>query len=163
LELDRVAVGKAKDFKQVVFVGAYAAIKYGVSRRTNDIDLALATPKTYEEFGRLGYGVSAEGGKKVIRTRDGSKLDVYTRDVSGIPVPRIFATAVAIRVDGTFVKVMCLEALLIAKMRAGRPQDSEDIQRLVALRGKFIRWDVVDSVARDLEASELRGYVGALS
>ena len=163
MELDRVAADITKDLKEAVFVGAYAAIKYGVARRTRDIDLALATPMTDEKFERLGYGVFNEGGKKVIRTRQGVKMDICTKDVSGIPVQQIFATAVAIRAGGSLVRIMCLEALLLAKMRAGRPQDNDDIRQLCRLRGKAIRWEVVDSMARNLEGTELRGYVKALS
>lgn len=147
----------------MVFVGAYAAIKYGVTRRTHDIDLALATPMTDEEFEKLGYGVFSEGGKKVIRTRQGIKMDVYAKDVSGIPVQQVFATAVTIRAGGSPARIMCLEALLLSKMRAGRPQDNDDIRQLCRLRGKTIRWEVVDSMARNLEGTELRGYVKALS
>jgi predicted nucleotidyltransferase len=163
LGLDEAAVEITKDFKEVVFVGAYAAIHYGVSRGTHDIDLALASPVTDDEFRKLGYGVFDEGGKKVIRTQHGLKMDVHTKDVSGIPVPQIFATAVTVRAAGSPVRIMCLEALLLAKMRAGRPQDSDDLQQLCRSRGKSIRWDVVGSMAKSLEMTELKGYVRALS
>ncbi len=163
MNLDRAAVHIAKDLKQVVFVGAYAAIAYGVSRSTRDIDIALAAPKSDEEFEKLGYPVYHEGGKKVIRTRNGIKIDVYAKDVSGIPVPDIFANAVTVRRAGFPVRIMCLEALLLAKMRAGRPQDNDDIRQLCKLRGKTIRWDLVESMARGLEAVELRQYIRALS
>ncbi len=163
MELDRAAVDITNDLKEVVFVGAYAAIKYGVARGTHDIDFALVTPMTYEEFEKLGYGVFSEGGKRIIRTRQGVKMDVYTKDVSGIPVQQVFATAATIRAWGSPVRIMCLEALLLAKMRAGRPQDNDDLRQLCRLRGKIIRWEVVDSMARNMEGPELRGYVKALS
>jgi predicted nucleotidyltransferase len=163
LDLDRVAVDITKDLKEVVFLGAYAAIAYGAARRTRDIDLALVAPPTDAEFEKLGYGIYNEGGKKVIRTRPGIKMDVYTKDVSGIPVPKIFATAITVRVAGSPVKIMCLEALLIAKMRAGRPQDNDDIRQLCRVRGKTIRWDLVHSMSKGLEATQLRQYVQALS
>jgi hypothetical protein len=71
-----------------------------------------------EDFESLGYRIFQESGKKVIMTGEGVKLDVYTRDISGIPVSVVFETAVEKRVGFGEVKVMCLEALLIAKMRA---------------------------------------------
>lgn len=163
LELDRVAAQITKDLGDVAFVGAYASIKYGVERSTHDIDLALATPVKDADFERLGYGIYAEGGKKVIRTPQGVKMDVYTRDVGGIPVSRLFATAVTVQAAGSPVKIICLEALLLTKMRAGRPQDDDDIRQLCRLRGRSIRWEVVDSMAKNLEGAELRGYVRALS
>ncbi len=163
MNLDRTAVQIAKDLKQVVFIGAYAAIAHGVARSTRDIDIALATPKTDNEFEKLGYNVYQEGGKKAVRTRNGVKVDVYTKDVSGIPVPEIFASALTVRRAGSLVRIMCLEALLLAKMRAGRPQDNDDIRQLCRVRGKAIRWDLVESMARGLEAVQLRQYVTALS
>ncbi len=163
MNLDRTAVQIANDLKQVVFIGAYAAIAHGVARSTRDIDIALATPKTDLELEKLGYHIYEESGKKVIRTRDGIKIDVYTKDVSGIPVPDIFASAVTVRKAGSPLKIMCLEALLLAKMRAGRPQDNDDIRQLCRRRGKTVRWDIVESMARGLEVVQLRQYVRALS
>ena len=157
------AVQIAKDLKQVVFIGAYAAIQYGVARSTRDIDIALATPKTEEEFEKLGYNTYQERGKKVIRTRNGIKMDVYTTDVSGIPVREIFASALTVRKADYPIKIICLEALLLAKMRAGRPQDNDDIRQLCKLRGKAVRWDMIESMVRGLEAVQLRQYVSAFS
>jgi predicted nucleotidyltransferase len=163
LNLDRTAVRIAKDLKQVVLIGAYAAIQHGVARSTRDIDIALATPKTNEEFEKLGHNTYQERGRKVIRTRNGIKIDVYTKDVSGIPVRKIFASALTVRKADSQIKVMCLEALLLAKMRAGRPQDNDDIRQLRRLRGKAIRWGLIESLARGLEAIRLRQYVSAFS
>lgn len=164
MSLESIAVRVSRDLKRVVFVGAFAVICHtGPYRRTRDIDLALATPLNDEEFERLGYRIFREGGKKVIRTREGVKLDVYTRDVSGIPVSVIFETAVAKRAGSDEVKVMCLEALLIAKMRASRPQDVEDVQTLCRRLGKTIRWEVVDRLATPMESADLKNVVSAFS
>ena len=135
----------------------------GPYRRTRDIDLALATPLSDEEFEGLGYRIFHEGGKKVLRTKEGVKLDVYTKDVSGIPVPIVFETAVPKRVGSDEVNAMCLEALLIAKLRASRPQDIEDVQTLCRRLGKTIRWNVVDTLATSLESVELKNVVSAFS
>ncbi len=163
MNLDRTAVQIAKDLKQVVFIGAYAAIQHGVARSTRDIDIALATPKTDEELEELGYQVYRERGRKVVRTKNGIKIDIYTKDVSGIPIQEIFASALTVRKADYPIKIMCLEALLLAKMRAGRPQDNDDIRQLCKLRGKAIRWDMIESMARGLEAIQLRQYVSAFS
>jgi predicted nucleotidyltransferase len=88
---------------------------------------------------------------------------VYTKDVSEIPVPEIFASALTVRKAGSPIKIMCLEALLLAKMRAGRPQDNDDVRQLCKLRGKAVRWDLIESLARGLEAIQLRQYVSAFS
>jgi hypothetical protein len=163
LNLDRTAVQIAKDLKQVVFVGAYAAILHGTTRSTRGIDIALATPKTDEELGKLGYHVYQERGKKTVRTPDGIKIDIYTKDVSGIPIREIFATAQTVQKAGQTIRIICLEALLLAKMRAGRPQDNDDLRQLCKLRGKDVRWDLVESMARGLELVRLRQFVTALT
>jgi predicted nucleotidyltransferase len=162
VSLERIAVRVSRDLKQVVFVGALAVIFHvGPYRHTRDIDLALAHPLSDERFESLGYGIFREGGKKVIRTKEGVKLDVYTGDVGGIPVSVVFETAVAKRVGSGELKVMCLEALLVAKMRASRPQDIEDVQTLCQRLGKTIRWNVVDALATSLESAELKNIVSA--
>lgn len=162
LNLDRTAVQIAKDLKRVVFIGAYAAISHGATRSTKDIDIALAAAKTDEELGKLGYQVSEERGRKIVRTKDGIKVDIYTKDVSRIPIREIFATAQTIKKAGVPIKIISLEALLLAKMRAGRPQDNDDLRQLCKLRGKDIRWNLVEIMAERLELVRLQQYVAAL-
>jgi predicted nucleotidyltransferase len=155
----------AHDLKgEVVFVGAFAVVCHiGPYRQTRDIDFALAAPVSYEKFEKLGYRVFVEGGKKVVRTGEGVKIDAFTRDISGIPVSRIFETAVDKQLEADKVRIICIEALLIAKMRAARPQDIADVQELCRRRGKSIHWDIVDSVATSVESAELRNVVAAFS
>ena len=163
MNLDRQAAQIAKDFKQVVFIGAYAATLHGTTRSTRDIDIALATPKTDEALGKLGYQVYQERGKKIVRTPDGIKLDIFTKDVSGIPIREIFATAQTVQRAGATIKIICLEALLLAKLRAGRPQDNDDLKQLCKRRGRDIRWDLVESMAQGLEVVQLRQLVTGLA
>ena len=164
MNLDGVAVRITRDLGEVVFVGAYAVMTHvGAYRQTRDIDLALATPAREEELERLGYRVFPEHGKRVIRTQDGVKIDIYLRDVSGIPVPSIFETAITKRLGADEIRVMCLEALLIAKLRASRPQDVDDLQRLCSVKGKSVRWTVVESMATPVEVSNLKNTVRVFS
>lgn len=165
VNLDRIAVRVAHDFKgQVVFVGAFAVVCHiGPYRQTRDIDLVLASPVTDEEFEEFGYRIFHEGGKKVIRSQEGVKIDVFTRDIGGIPVATIFETAVEKQLEAGRVRIICLEALLIAKMRAARPQDIADVQELCRRRGKSIRWNMLKSLATETEAAELKNVVLAFS
>jgi predicted nucleotidyltransferase len=164
VNLESAAVKISRDLKEVVFVGAFAVICHvGPYRQTRDLDLALATPLSDEEFEGLGYRIFHESGKRVIRTREGVKLDVYTKDISGIPVSEVFETAVVKRVGSDEIRVMCLEALLIAKMRASRPQDIEDVQTLCRRLGKTIRWNIVETLATPMESAELKNVVSAFS
>ena len=154
MKLEKVAARVSRDLGDVVFAGAFAVTCHiGPYRQTRDIDVALATPLSDEEFESLGYHVSTESGKKVIRTPEGVKLDVFTRDVSGIPISQVFETAIKKRVGPEEIKVMCLEALLVAKMRASRPQDIEDLQTMCQRLGKTVRWNVVHELATSTESS----------
>ncbi|MBI2185234.1 MAG: nucleotidyltransferase [Thaumarchaeota archaeon] len=125
--------------------------------------MAVAIPVKDEELGRLGYRIFFEAGKKVIRTREGVKVDIYSRDVSGMPVPKILETAVTKQVGNERIQVMCLEVLLIAKMRASRPQNISDAQHLCQIKGRSIRWEVVESMATPVEVSNPKTTVLALS
>lgn len=162
MSLESVAARISEDLKRVVFVGAFAVTCHiGPYRHTHDIDLAVAYQISDGELEGMGYRVLREGGKRVIRTEEGIKLDIYTKDVSGISIPFIFRTAVTKRIRSKEIKVICLEALLIAKMRAARPQDIEDVQMLCGRLGKTIRWDIVDLLATPIESAELRNVVSA--
>lgn len=164
MRLEKEAARVSRDLRDVVFVGAFAvSCHIGPYRQTRDLDVALATPLRDEDFESLGYSVSTENRKKVIRTPEGVKLDVFTRDVSGIPVSEVFQTAIKKRVGPEVIKVICLEALMVAKMRASRPQDIEDLQIMCQRLGKTVRWSVVDALATSTESSELRNVVSALA
>jgi predicted nucleotidyltransferase len=157
LNLDKVAIEITQDLKDVVFIGAYAAMTHiGPFRGTRDIDLALASPISDEELEKLGYRIFLERGKRTIYTHGGVKVDVYLDDVSGIPVSRIFDTAITKQIGKHKIQVMCLEALLIAKLRAARPQDIDDIQQICRIKGKEIDWNVVESLAEPIEVLNLK-------
>ena len=104
-------------------------------RSTRDIDLALATPLTDEEFEGLGYRIFNESGKKRDRTREGVKLDLRTRDVSGIPVSDVFFGG---RETGRVKRDTghAPGGVSDRKMRASRPQDVEDVQTLCRRHGR---------------------------
>ena len=164
MNLLREAVRITHELQEVVFVGALAIFAHiSTHRRTRDVDIALASSITEEKLEKLGYHSWPESGKEVRRTPRGVKLDIYRNDVSGIPVVRIFETAVTSRVGRDHIKVMCLEALLVAKLRAGRPTDNEDVQELCLRKGRSIRWDILESMATPAEGSRLRAAVSAFA
>jgi hypothetical protein len=92
-----------------------------------------------EELENHGYFAHDESGKKVRRSPRGVRADIYTKDVGGIEVSIICKTAETQSLgkrEGT-IRIMSLEALLPAKLRASRPsrpQDAQDIQELVSYR-----------------------------
>src|SRR2546428_6818765 len=77
----------------------------------------------------------------------GIKVDFYTRDVGGIPVPWILKNAVQLRLGEKEIRVICLEGLILAKHRAGRTTDVADLRQLMIHRGGTIVWDLMVKVA----------------
>jgi len=156
--LVREAVLVSRELGDITFVGAVAV--YLHTRRTReslDIDFAVATGMSREETIRKGgYATRMESGKEVTRTPRGIKVDIYDNDVSDIPIETIGKTAMKIPVNnkGTTLKVMCLEALIIAKHRAkrpARPQDDQDLLELARTKYDQINWDLLRSMATKSE------------
>ena len=110
---------------------------------------------------RMSRNSCKENGKKVRRSPRGVRVDIYTEDVSGIDVSIVSKTAqtkVLKRV--TSIRIMCLEALLLAKLRASRPsrpQDPQDMQELLSYRRKEIDRKVFEELgAKETEIAQLR-------
>jgi hypothetical protein len=162
LNLLKEAQKISEELDDVVFIGAIAVQAHtGRGRQTHDIDLALASPISDEELGNRGYFAHIENGKKVLRSPRGVRVDIYTEDVSGIEVSLISKTAVSKSVGkGESIRIMCLEALLLAKLRASRPnrpQDAQDIQELLSYRKLHIDWSVFEGLgANETEIASLK-------
>jgi len=165
MTLEDEAVQVSKDLGDVVFVGALAVVAHvGHYRQTRDLDLAVATPINEKGLEKLGYTIRQEGGKKVTRTPGGTKLDIYTRDVGGISIDEVFETATEVKLKKGSIRVMGLEALLLAKLRASRPQDVDDIRQIATRSASKVRWEVVNSLAsNEVESRNLRTIFRAIS
>lgn len=87
------------------------------------------------------------------------ELDVYARDVSRIIITDVFRISVTKRVRGSEIRVMGLEALLIARMRASRPQDIQDLHELCKRLGKNVKWNAVAELAKPEEIAQLKTVV----
>jgi hypothetical protein len=129
---------------------------------TQDIDIALASPVTDVQLRELGYVITNERGKKTIRTKEGFKVDIYMRDVSGLSIHDVFETAVVKQIGCESVRVMGLEALLLSKLRANRSQDIQDIRIVCQRLKKKIRWELTDRLGKHTESAQLRIIVKAL-
>ena len=163
MNINSEAIQISLDLKEVVFVGAFAVTAHvGAYRRTADIDLALASTVDDAALERMGYHLRLESGKEVRRTPGGVKIDIFRRDVGGISVKKIFETAEDKSFGKRRLKVMGLEALLLAKHRAQRPQDIEDMRMLIVVRSRAIRWDILESMATPVEVAELKKTVSAM-
>lgn len=141
-----------KDLGNVIFIGAVARYFHtSLLRESQDIDFALEKPLSKKELNDKGYNQFPRNGKLEWFTPRGMKIDMYTKDVSGVPIDMIIKTSKNFTVGrtGDMVRVMGLEPLIVAKHRAQRDADIEDLQALAKSRFKEIRWDVLEAVTKD--------------
>lgn len=155
------AVKITEDLGRVVFVGALALGHYGAYRTTGDIDLAIASLDE-RKLASLGYTRWQSGRSSWITPR-GVKADFYTRDVGGIPVTWILEKSVPVTSGKKSYRVICLEGLVLAKHRAGRTTDIDDLRQLLTRQGKMINWDLMVEIAKPLEITELKQIAMALA
>lgn len=154
-ELVREAIQISKELNEVVFIGAIAVYLHTkTTRESHDIDFAIASKISREELLEKGYNIYQERGKEIIRTPRYTKVDIYTDDVSGIPVNEIIKTAVDIEVNkkGEIIKIASLEALIVAKHRASRPsrpQDTEDLRDIALRKYNIINWELLKTFIKD--------------
>lgn len=152
------AVYVSQDFGDVTFVGAVAVMLHaGEPRLTRDLDFVIAKQITDDEFLEKGYTIDPQGKKYTPRRY---KIDVYSkRSLNDIPLDYITRTATAIPVNkkGTTVNAISLEGLVVAKFRAGRDQDIEDLKRLAVACDSQINWDKIKRLTKhDTEYSEIK-------
>jgi len=166
--LQREAIAITKELGDIVFVGAVAVLSYlgWRYRSTRDLDIAMASKLTKDQLEQRGYTIFPERGKEVIRSPRGYKIDIYTNDVSDIPIGIVFNTAREVLIGNDTIKVASLELLLVAKLRAmrpSRPQDREDFNKLCEKNGKSIDWKALNEIAKEIEVFRIRESVMALA
>lgn len=156
-QLVREAVEISNELEGVIFVGAIAKYFHTkIMRKSQDIDVAILKPITNEELDAKGYKTIQEGRKEITRTPRGIKIDIFRHDVSGIPINVIKDTSVEIQEGKAKIRVIGLEALLVAKQRAQRDQDVEDIRELVRRKHKQINYDTLRQITEsDAEYSNM--------
>jgi len=163
LNLEHEAVKISDELGNVVFVGAFAVNHYSTYRTTRDIDLVIASPLDEQKLIELGYTKWEESRGVSWSTPRGIKVDFYTRDLGRIPAAWILKKAVEVRLGRKAIRVICLEGLILAKHRAGRTTDVDDLRQLLTHCGSTIRWDVMEEIADPLEITELKQLSSALS
>lgn len=156
--LIREAVYISQDFGTATFVGAIAVMLHtSEQRQSQDLDFVVAEQITIDEFLDKGYKIDQQKDKKF--TPRGYKIDVFhERDLNDISLEYIIKTASTIVVDKkeTTVNAISLEGLIVAKFRAGRDQDIEDLQRLAIRCGSRINWSEIKNLAKsDVEYSSI--------
>jgi len=162
------AIRITEDLGDVVFVGAVGIfLQTKATRESQDLDFAVARELPVELLDEKRYFVREVRGKEARYTPRGYKIDIYTRDLSGIPIDRVVASAKDIEVrKGMTVKAASVEVLVVSKFRAAAKRkgtDDVDIRTLVQRKYKEIDWDVLKSLTdSEIEYQRIRSQMDAL-
>ncbi|MGI0037249.1 MAG: hypothetical protein ACRD99_02685 [Nitrososphaera sp.] len=149
------AVKITQDLGDVVFVGAVRIfLQTKATRESQDLYIAVAKELPAELLYGKRYFVRKVKGKEARYTPRGYKIDIYTRDLSGIPIDRVVATATDIEVKkGVTIKAASLEVLVVSKFRAAakrRGTDDVDIRTLAQRKYKEMDWNVLKSLTKSV-------------
>lgn len=145
-----------------MIIGGIAVIARGVMRLTRDIDATVVGGGTDLEallkvLRRHGIVPRVEN---VVRFAEQSHVLLLQHAPSGIDVDLsvawlpfeldAIAASDVISIHGARVPVARAEDLVIYKIAAWRPQDQQDVERLIALHGEHMDLERVRAFARDL-------------
>ncbi len=133
---------------EFAIIGGYAVAFHGYLRATKDLDvLVRPTPenarKVYRGLAAFGAPLSSfEVSDADFATYDGVlqigvspvRIDIINR--IAVPFDEVIADGETLDVDGRAIPVIGRDALVRAKIAAGRPQDAADVAELDRLRGK---------------------------
>lgn len=147
--LVREAVEIANDIGNVVLIGAAAVMLHAkVGRSSEDLDFALTTELSDEALLDKGY-IKFRDKRDSWQTPRYFKVDFFRKDVGEIPIKSILDMSTMIPVDSkNTLRVISLECLIVAKSRANRPTDREDLRLLAKKRFNEIDWDIIQSISK---------------
>ena len=160
--LRALVAGLRASARPSMIIGGIAVIARGVTRLTRDIDATVAGGGTDLEalLGVLRRHGIVPRVENVVRFAEQSHVLLLRHAPSGIDVDLSMAwlpfelDAIAasdeISIHGARVRVARAEDLVIYKIAAWRPQDQQDVERLIALHGEHIDLKRVRAFARDL-------------
>ena len=152
------AIKITEELGSVTFIGAVAVIlQKGRQRASEDLDFVVVEQISDETFLNLNY----KPYKKTWVTSRNYKIDVYhSHDLKGIPLQQIIDTADEIEVKkGTTVRAICLEGLMVSKLRAGRPQDIEDLKFLASNCHRRVNYASLEDFSKPEEFIELKNVI----
>lgn len=139
-----------KELGDVIFIGAIASYMHTkITRDSQDVDFVVENPISDEELISKDYRKSVTGKQPWFSPR-GFKIDIFTGDISILRFEDILNTAVSFPVGKKgSIRVMGLECLIISKHKAGREQDSEDLQNIAMRKIDQIDWNAVQAITQD--------------
>lgn len=157
-----------QDLGDVVFIGAVGIfLQTKATRESQDLDFAVAKELPAEFLDEKKYFMRKLKGKEARYTPRGYKVDIYARDVSGIPVERVITTARDIEVrKGATLKAASVEVLLVSKFRAAakrRGTDDVDIHALVQRKYHEVEWEDLQLLTdSEVEFQRIKSQIEAL-
>ncbi len=149
-QLAREALAITQDLGDVIFIGTLATYMHTKNRRNSqDIDFVVKTPISDDALISKGYKKSITGKQPWFSPR-GIKIDIYHGDIPGVSYPWVMKNSVTHSVNTTeSLRTLGLESLVIAKHKASRDQDVEDLTDIAKRRYKDIDWNVVEQITGD--------------
>lgn len=160
--LRALVAGLEASARPSMIIGGIAVIARGVTRLTRDIDATVAGAGTDIEalLGVLARHRIVPRVEDAVRFAAESHVLLLRHAPSGIDVDLsvawlpfeldAIAASELLAIHGARVRVARAEDLVIYKIAAWRPQDQQDVERLVALHGKHMDMERVRGFAREL-------------
>lgn len=144
------AVEIVKELGDVIFIGALAAYMHIKNARdSRDLDLVMKRRPSDDELISKGYKRSMTGKQPWFSPR-GFKIDIFTGDIPDVSFDWIVKNSKEFLVGKKGkIRVLGLESLVIAKHKAGREQDAEDLRNIAQSKLKEIDWRVVQKITQD--------------
>jgi len=139
-----------KELGDVIFIGALATYMHTKNARdSRDIDFVVENSISDEELISKNYHKSTTG-KQPWFTPRGFKIDIYTRGIPGVSFDKIIENSKKFAIKNKKeIRVLGLESLIIAKHKAARDQDIEDLKNIAMHRLNQIDWNVVQEITND--------------
>lgn len=143
------AIKITQELGGVIFIGALATHVHTKSTRdSQDVDFVLTSPITDEDLMSKGYYKSITGKQPWFSPR-GIKIDIYTQGIPGISLEKLIKYSKEFPVKGQSIRVIGLEALVVAKHTAARDQDIDDLRNIAKNRLKEIDWSIIEAITKD--------------
>lgn len=163
------AIKVSQDLGDVIFIGAVGIfLQTKETRESHDLDFAVAKELSSEFLESKQYLIHRISGKEARYTPRGYKIDIYAKDVSGIPINKVIETAQSIDIKrGIILKSASIEVLVISKFRAAqkrRGTDDADLRTLAQKRYKDIDWNMLEALTdSELEFHRIKDNMNALN
>lgn len=145
--LVREAINITQDLGNVIFIGAIAIMLHTKTGRPSvDLDIVLSTKLSDDDLVAKKYIKFADK-RDSWQTPRHFKVDIYRKNVSKIPMKSVIDTSKIIKVGSkNRLRVAGLECLIVAKSRAKRTQDLDDLRLLAKKEFDQIDWDILESM-----------------